>query len=37
MKATARPLEKVLQELPPDLRDEVRDLAEFLSSRTEED
>jgi hypothetical protein len=33
MKVVARPLEEVVRELPPDLRDEVRDFAEFLLSR----
>jgi hypothetical protein len=33
MNAVARPLEEVVRELPPDMRDEVRDFAEFLLSR----
>ena len=33
MKTATRPLEEVVRELPPDLRDEVRDFAEFLLSR----
>lgn len=33
MSVTARPLEDVVRELPPDLRDEVRDFAEFLLSK----
>ena len=33
MKTATRPLEEVMRELPPDLRDEVRDFAEFLLSR----
>jgi hypothetical protein len=33
MNATTRPLEEVVRELPPDLRDEVRDFAEFLLSK----
>jgi hypothetical protein len=30
MNVSAKPLEEILEELPPDLRDEVRDFAEFL-------
>jgi hypothetical protein len=33
MGAMVRSLEEVVQELPPDLRDEVRDFAEFLLSK----
>ena len=33
MKTATRPLEDVVRELPPDLRDEVRDFAEFLLSK----
>ena len=33
MKTATRPLEEVVLELPPDLRDEVRDFAEFLLSK----
>ena len=33
MKTATRPLEEVVRELPPDLRDEVRDFAEFLLSK----
>lgn len=33
MTIMARPLEEVVQELPPDLRDQVRDFAEFLLSK----
>jgi hypothetical protein len=33
MNVMARPLEEVVRELPPDLRDEVRDFAEFLLSK----
>ena len=33
MNAVARPLEEVVRELPPDMRDEVRDFAEFLLSK----
>ena len=33
MSTMARPLEEVVRELPPDLRDEVRDFAEFLLAK----
>jgi hypothetical protein len=33
MSAAARPLEEVVRELPPELRDEVRDFAEFLLTK----
>ena len=33
MKTATRPLEEVVRELPPDLRDEVRDFAELLLSK----
>ncbi len=33
MSGIPRPLEEVVQELPPKLRDEVRDFAEFLLAR----
>jgi hypothetical protein len=33
MDTVARPLEEIVRELPPDLRDEVRDFAEFLLSK----
>ena len=33
MKTATRPLEEVVRELTPDLRDEVRDFAEFLLSK----
>ena len=33
MSVAARPLEDVVRELPPDLKDEVRDFAEFLLSK----
>lgn len=33
MSATTKPLEELVQELPPDLRAEVRDFAEFLLER----
>ena len=33
MSVTTKPLEELVQELPPDLRAEVRDFAEFLLER----
>jgi len=33
MSAVARPLEEVVRELPPELRDQVRDFAEFLLTK----
>jgi len=33
MNLMVRPIEEVVGELPPDLRDEVRDFAEFLLSK----
>jgi hypothetical protein len=33
MNVMARPLEEVVRQLPPDLRDEVRDFAEFLLTK----